>query len=831
MTSRGGSRGRTPAVARLRTVRAQWALLLGVLLAALAALHGSDLMWRADLALYDAAMRGGPAPADVVIVAIDDASLASLGRWPWPRRVHAALLERLREAGVRGVALDVIFTEAEADDATLASALAAGPPTVLPLIAEPAVAPGGAPMLLERRPVAALAAAAVALGHAHVEIDRDGVARSVFLREGRGRPQHPHFALALLGQLAPGELAPPRGERHPDLAGAPRDAWVRDWRLMIPFLGPPGHFTTLSYAAVLDGRVDAAQLRGRWVLVGATAQGLGDAYATPLSRDGRTTAGVEFAANVLQALRAGNGIVVAPAPLRLLFGALPLLAAFAGFLLLTPRRSLLLLALLWLATLAASALALRFTSTWWPPAAALAVLTLAYPLWNWRRLEATQRFLEQEFSRLMAERTPLARDPALMLAAADGGDPLQRRIDLVDAATTRVRDLRRLLADAISNLPDAVLVIDLDGRIVLASPAAHELLGDDADASGITRDGALASGSNGSNGRNGGTGATGTTGGTSLLDAALAGLLDARFGPGSVAAESLAQGPAAIELRTRPRPGERPRDLLLRIAPFVDDAGQRLGTLVSFADVTALRDVQREREDLVRFLSHDLRSPVTSLLALVELQRDPARALSSPQLATRVETLARRVMDLADGFLALARAEALDRADFEELDLRDAVQDAVDEAWAAARLADVGLRIEAPTPAPVRGNRGLLARAAINLLRNAIRFAPARTEVRVQVGAVDGWLELRVIDAGPGVDPSLDGRLFERFQRGPEAPSPTASGHGLGLALVRVVATRHGGEAGVRPGRPDPAGQPTGSEFFLRLRRAPDEPRAAHDPR
>ena len=797
MTSGGGSRGRAPAVRRLRTVRAQWALLLGVLLLALAALHASDLLWRADLALYDATMRGAPAPDDVVIVAIDDASLAGLGRWPWPRRVHAALLQRLRDAGARGVALDVIFTEPEADDATLAGALAAGPPTVLPLIAEPAVSPGGAPTLLERRPVAPLAAAAVALGHAHVEIDRDGVARSVFLREGRGRPQHPHFVLALLEKLAPGELAPPRGERHPDLAGAPRDAWVRDWRLMIPFLGPPGHFTTLSYAAVLDGRVDAARLRGRWVLVGATAQGLGDAYATPLSRDGRTTAGVEFAANVLQALRAGNGIVVAPAPLRLLFGALPLLAAFAGFLLLTPRRSLLLLALLWLATLATSALALRFAATWWPPAAALAVLTLAYPLWNWRRLEATQRFLEQEFSRLMAERTPLARDPALLLATADGGDPLQRRIDLVDAATTRVRDLRRLLADAITNLPDAVLVIDLDGRIVLASPAAHQLLG-----------------------------AGAGTGGETLLDAPLAGLLDARFGPGGVAPGALAQGPSAIELRTRPHPGERPRDLLLRIAPFVDDAGQRLGTLASFADVTALREVQREREDLVRFLSHDLRSPVTSLLALVELQRDPARALSSPQLASRVESLARRVMDLADGFLALARAEALDRADFEELDLRDAVQDAVDEAWAAARLADVALRIEAPVPAAVRGNRGLLARAAINLLRNAIRFAPAHTEVRVQLDEVDGWHELRVIDAGPGVDPSLEGRLFERFQRGPEesAPAAAVSGHGLGLALVRVVATRHGGEAGVRAGRPGRPGEPAGSEFFLRLPRAAPGP-------
>ncbi len=792
----GGGRARGTAPARLRTVRAQWAMLLMVLLLALIAIDRGQLLWRADHALYDAALRGGPAPADIVIVAIDDASIATLGRWPWPRALHARLLARLRDAGVRGVALDVIFTESDRDDATLAAALAAGPPVVLPLIAVTEPKTGGGSALVERLPVEPLARAAAALGHAHVEIDRDGIVRSVYLREGRGAPRHAHFTLALLERLAPGEIAPLRGERHPDLAGAPADAWVRDLRLMIPFLGPPGHFTTLSYADVLSGAVDASRLRGCWVLVGATAQGLGDAYATPLSRDGRTTAGVEFGANVLQTLRAGTGIVPAAPALRLALGTLPLLAAFAGFLWLTPRRSLLLLVALWVGTLAASALALRIGAWWWPPSAALAVLTLAYPLWNWRRLEATQRFLEQEFTRLMAESTPLAREPALTLAATAGGDPLQRRIDLVDAATTRVRDLRRLLTDTIAGLPDAVVVVDLEGRVALASPAAARLLG---------------------------TGATDA----SLVDAPLAALLDARFGAGRAALATLPAVVDGTELRTVPRMGERARDLLLRVAPFVDDAGRRLGTLVSFADVTALRDVQREREDLARFLSHDLRSPVTSLLALAELQHDPVRALAPREFAARVESLARRSMELADGFLALARAEALDAGSFEPFDLRDALQDGVDETWAAARLAQVSLLVDAPQPAPVLGDRGLVARAVINLLRNAIRFAPSGSSVRLELASAADRHELRVIDAGPGVDPQTRSRLFERFQRGrddaqePAGPArpppgtarPATTGYGLGLALVRVVAARHAGEAGLRERRDGL----DGSEFYLRL--------------
>jgi CHASE2 domain-containing sensor protein/signal transduction histidine kinase len=786
-------------VGALRGVLAQWTVLLLVLLGLLAAIDRGELLWRLDHALYDAALRGGPAPRDIVIVAIDDASLAAIGRWPWPRATHARLLERLRAAGVRGVALDVIFTEAEpgGGDAQLARALAAGPPTVLPLLAVSQAGGGGG--LVEQAPVEPLASAAAALGHAHVEIDRDGLARSVYLREGRGAPTHAHFALALLERVAPGELAPPRGERHPDLGGAPRDAWVRDLRVMIPFLGPPGHFTTLSYADVLEGAVDPSRLRGRWVLVGATAQGLGDAYATPLARTGRTTAGVELGANVLQALRDGRGIVPLAPGARLALGALPLLAAFAGFLWLSPRRSLVLLVLLWVATAGASALALHVAQVWWPPAAALALLTLAYPLWNWRRLEATQQFLEREFARLMAERTPLAREPALPSAATGGGDLLQRRIDLVDAATTRVRDLRRLLTDTIAHLPDAVLVVDLDGRIALASPAAATLLGRDPLAA------------------------------ASLVDAPVAALLHAAFGADAEGAAGPA-APTQAELRTLARDGVRPRDLLLRTAPVLDEDGRRRGTLVSLVDVTLLRDAQRERDDLARFLSHDLRSPVTSLLALADMQRDPARALAPPQFAARVGTLAQRSLDLADGFLALARAEALDRGRFETLDLRDAVQDAVDEAWATAQHAQVSLNVEAPRVAEVLGDRSLLARALVNLLRNAIRFTPPGGAVLVGLECSGAHHEVRVVDAGPGVDPGLRERLFERFQRGPsgDAAAYTARGaqpsghghgfgHGLGLALVRAVATRHGGQAGVRE-RQDGR---SGSEFYLRLPAAP----------
>ena len=113
---------------------------LVALLCLTAFLYLSNVFWRTDLAIFDSALAVAPAPSDVVIVAIDDASIAALGRWPWSRAVHAALLDRLRADGARAVALDILFTEPDPNspegDIALARAMEQGPPTVLPLLAD-----------------------------------------------------------------------------------------------------------------------------------------------------------------------------------------------------------------------------------------------------------------------------------------------------------------------------------------------------------------------------------------------------------------------------------------------------------------------------------------------------------------------------------------------------------------------------------------------------------------------------------------------------------------------------------------------------------------------
>lgn len=114
------------------------------------------------------------------------------------------------------------------------------------------------------------------------------------------------MALALLevGHAAPRPLP---GARAPPTA-IPPNTWASDYHILIPFLGPPGHVHHISYVDALRGNIPTAALRNKWVLVGATAQGLGDAYPTPRPGEGVAMPGIEIMANVLNALQTKHSI-------------------------------------------------------------------------------------------------------------------------------------------------------------------------------------------------------------------------------------------------------------------------------------------------------------------------------------------------------------------------------------------------------------------------------------------------------------------------------------------------------------------------------------------
>jgi CHASE2 domain-containing sensor protein len=209
---------------------------LGLSLLALLLATGGWL-WRSDRLVYDfgLALWSRPAPDDVVIVAIDEASIDAIGRWPWKRSVHATLLEKLAAAQPRAIGLDIVFSEEDPDprqDRLLAEALRKAAPVVMPVTGLPV--PGEGIRVLE--PVPSLRDA-VRLGVSEPLVDDDGVLRRAFAEAGPPGRVFQHMATVLLqagGQGVHPGLAYDRIDDLPQLPG-----WQRKGLFLIRYAAVP----------------------------------------------------------------------------------------------------------------------------------------------------------------------------------------------------------------------------------------------------------------------------------------------------------------------------------------------------------------------------------------------------------------------------------------------------------------------------------------------------------------------------------------------------------------------------------------------------------------
>ena len=242
----------------------------------------SDLLWRWENVFYDAQLKlwTRPAANDIVIVAIDETSLSTLGRWPWSRRLHARLVEILSAEGAKVIGLDILFPEPSANDPQadqkLTDAVAAHGRVVLPITTSQL---GQNTPFFELLPIPALASVSH-LGHVNVELDADGIARRVYLKEGLGTAFWPSFSLVMMSGGPMGEIDRLPGTRNRLFSDEQHRRWTRDHEVLLPFAGPAGRFTRVSYSDVLAGDYPRGMFDDAIVFVGVTAPGLGDILPT-----------------------------------------------------------------------------------------------------------------------------------------------------------------------------------------------------------------------------------------------------------------------------------------------------------------------------------------------------------------------------------------------------------------------------------------------------------------------------------------------------------------------------------------------------------------------
>ncbi len=442
----------------------------------------SEVLGRFDNLYYDLSRYFSykQAPQDIVIVAIDEKSLSAIGKWPWDRRIHARLINQLTNENTKAIGLDVIFSEPDlktpASDAQLADAIAQASNVVLPIFFE---SPSQTSPIIVNQPIASLSTHAAALGRVHVPLDVDGVARSIYLQEGVGAQPIPLFAAMLL--KVSGEL-PKDAVWSENINVRVVDSYIGEIKRQnlrrVRFLGPPGHFSQISYVDVLEGQYPQNYFQNKIVLVGSVAAGMGDALPTPVSAESQPMSGVEYHANVVASIRDQALVKALPIWLTCLICAVLSLFPLLYIAKLPPLKALLFTMLCYVVVTFIALTLPSLFNIWVPPSGTIVALLLTYPIWSWRKLESAHAYLDQALKQLQAEIASLGLQ-SKEIKFDEIQDVMQARINKVELTSQYLSDFQQTRLDALAFIshdirtPLAAALMSLESQI--ENPAEKNL--------------------------------------------------------------------------------------------------------------------------------------------------------------------------------------------------------------------------------------------------------------------------------------------------------------------------------------------------------------------
>ncbi|MEI6971222.1 MAG: ATP-binding protein [bacterium] len=247
-----------------------------------------------------------------------------------------------------------------------------------------------------------------------------------------------------------------------------------------------------------------------------------------------------------------------------------------------------------------------------------------------------------------------------------------------------------------------------------------------------------------------------------------------------------------------------------------DADGSKLGVLVVLNDLTRLKRLETVRRDFVANVSHELKTPITTLKGCVETLSGATdlRKEDSERFIGMMRRHIDRLDAIVEDLLILSRIEhdtGHGQVPVEPRAVCDFLREAIQAFAAAAEAKRIAVNLECQGDLIAPMNAALLEHAVGNLIDNAIKYSEPGTKVVVAALPVDGWIEIRVTDQGSGIEKKHQERIFERFYRVDTARSRGLGGTGLGLAIARHSVLAHHGTVTVEssPGH--------GSTFRIRI--------------
>ncbi|MHB8994988.1 MAG: ATP-binding protein [Armatimonadota bacterium] len=361
----------------------------------------------------------------------------------------------------------------------------------------------------------------------------------------------------------------------------------------------------------------------------------------------------------------------------------------------------------------------------------------------------------------------IAQQASLFLENARLYGLLQQRVEYANAglvaAMKQLRAEKARIDTLVEEMVDGVLAVDAEDKIVLVNSVARDLLGlqrgrlDDQPLNSLQ------------------------------LHPSLAELFSR---PLDLEATSVSEEVDLLEDGTRV--------IRATVAHIEGMAGEAAGKCAVFTDITHFKQLDQMKTDLVSFVSHELKTPLTSISLYGHLLREKieAQCLSAAlDNAAAIDRQATRMKHMVEDFLNLSRIEAgrpLDMFFQPVAEVRAFVEEVVMIEARTTHDHEFSLDIARGLP-PLWADRGKVEEVLINLVNNAIKYSPEGGLIEVRLQPLDDMMEFSVKDSGVGIAPEEQSRLFQRFQRVGHGSTQRIGGTGLGLFVCKALIEAHGG--------------------------------------
>ncbi len=227
---------------------------------------------------------------------------------------------------------------------------------------------------------------------------------------------------------------------------------------------------------------------------------------------------------------------------------------------------------------------------------------------------------------------------------------------------------------------------------------------------------------------------------------------------------------------------------------------QGVGRLLVMQDITHIKELDRVRSEFVATVSHDLRTPLTTIQGYIELlPRVGPLNEQQQEFIQRARASMNAVTELIGDLLDIGRIEAGFDLDMGPCDLLSVIEEAIKNAQPQAQAKRQELRWQSPGTLPlVRGNGRTLRQAMDNLLSNAVKYTHEEGWIEVSASEESGYIVVHVADNGVGIPVDQQPYIFDKFYRVESPETAGVTGSGLGLAIVKTVIERHNGRVWVK---------------------------------